>query len=125
MFGPLIPALLCLCCPARRSFVKTQYPALKEANPHLPILIRESADVKPMLIARYRTLVSLDSLFHFLLLRLLVSHRTASLSLTASHHPRSCPLFSFAAMGVEVPVSLGGLSEADIESSLKEIASKE
>lgn len=39
-----------------RNFVKEHYPALKEANPKFPFLIRECSDIQPRLWARYGTL---------------------------------------------------------------------
>jgi NADH dehydrogenase (ubiquinone) 1 alpha subcomplex subunit 2 len=36
-----------------RTFIQKHYPAIKAANPKLPILIRESKDFSPIMIARF------------------------------------------------------------------------
>lgn len=36
-----------------REFIQKQYPAIKSANPTLPILIREVSGIEPKLYARY------------------------------------------------------------------------
>ncbi|THV75284.1 hypothetical protein D6D28_01967 [Aureobasidium pullulans] len=38
---------------AVRSFLTQQYSAMKKANPHTPILIREALEVEPRVWARY------------------------------------------------------------------------
>eukprot|EP01137_Pigoraptor_chileana_P023289 Opistho-2@89331 len=49
-----------------REFIERQYVGLKKANPSLPILVRECADVEPRLYARFdygqETKVSLSNL---------------------------------------------------------------
>lgn len=44
-FGPGSPAV--------KGFVEKHYAALKKANPHTPILIREALGVKPVAYARF------------------------------------------------------------------------
>lgn len=38
-----------------RSFLTTQYPAIKKANPNTPILLREAAGTLPKVYARFGT----------------------------------------------------------------------
>ncbi|TIC00444.1 hypothetical protein E3Q17_02190 [Wallemia mellicola] len=43
-----------------RQFIKSSYPALKQSNPHLPILVREASGAPARAFARFETEYGLE-----------------------------------------------------------------